>query len=418
MYEADRSRVEPHPVKLDELIPPDHPVRAVWEMVQQLDLEPLIRQIKSVAGHAGRPAIDPAILVALWIYATIEGISSARELARSCRFDLRFRWLAGGVSVGYHTLSDFRVAHAEWLEQQVTRIVAALIKEGLVDLNHVGQDGVRVRASAGSASFHSLQTIEEHWQVAQQQWERLEEEFRSGSSKATAREQAARRQAARERLQRLERAKAAYQEMYAAREERKKGDGEQARASTTDPDARKMKMPNGGFNAAFNVQYATTLDTHVIVGVEVTNSGSDGGQMDPMVARIEEQYQQVPEAMSTDGGYSTVEDIDKVSQRGVTVYTPVKEARRQEAEGKDPYAPRRGDSPAVATWRQRMGTPEGRAMYRERCKCELSNARARARGLQQFLVRGLAKVKAVALWNALAHNVQRALALRAAAAVA
>jgi transposase len=413
LQRPDRSQADPNPKTIDELIPEDHPVRLVWELVEDLDMTGLYEKIKSVEGHPGRPAIDPKVLVALWAYATVEGISSARHLARLCYRDDPFKWLRGGVDVNYHTLADFRTAHPEWLEQQVVDVVATLMDEDLIDLNRVGQDGMRVRASAGSGSFKREGKLEERLQQAQEQWDRLEQEFENPLPELSARQQAARRRAARERLERLERAKEERKKVAAGREARKKGDGKHARASTTDPEARRMKMGDGGFRPAYNVQFATTLDTLVITGVEVINAGSDGGQMDPMVERIEAQQGQVPDEYYVDGGFSVKEDLDNVGQRGVTVYAPVKEAEKKQREGKDPYAPQKRDTPYVAAWRERMGTEEAQAKYRQRGKCEWSNAMCRNRNLQQFTVRGLAKVNAVVLWYVLVHNLLRMVALRA-----
>jgi transposase len=409
----DRSQADPNPKTLDELIPEDHPARLIWELVEDLDMTALYERIKAVEGHPGRPAIDPKVLVALWAYATVEGIASARRLARLCYRHDAFKWLRGGVDVNYHTLADFRTAHAEWLQQQVVEVVASLMQEELIDLNRVGQDGMRVRASAGSGSFKREAKLEELLQQAQQQWERLQQQFENPSPELSARQRAARQRAARERLERLERAKQQRKKMEAGREARKKGDGTHARASTTDPEARRMKMGDGGYRPAYNVQFATTLDTLVITGVDVINAGSDGGQMEPMVERIESQQGQVPDEYYVDGGFSVKEDIDKVSQRGTTVYAPVKQAEKKQREGKDPYAPQKADTPQVAAWRQRMGTEQAQGKYRQRSKCEWPNAVCRNRNLQQFTVRGLAKVRAVVLWYVLVHNLLRMVALRA-----
>jgi transposase len=411
---ADRSVVDPDPRLLDELIGPDHDARLIWALVGELDLDPLYQRIKAVQGHPGRPPIDPKILVALWCYATVEGIASARELERRCYEHDPFKWLRGGVDVNYHTLADFRVGQGVWLQQQVVGIVAALMDEGLVTLNQVGQDGLRVRASAGASSFRRQAKLEEHLQTAQTQWQRLDEEFAGDTAAVTARQQAARRRAARERLQRLEQAKEHLQQIQAAREARKKGDGARARASMTDPQARRMKMPDEGFRPAYNVQFATTLDTLLVAGVDVTNNGTDAGQMCPMVEQIKADLGQAPAEYYTDGGFSTIADIERVSAAGCVVFTPVKEAERQRAAGKDPYAPRSGDSKVIAAWRQRMGTEEAQAKYQQRGTCEWTNAQARAHGLQRLLVRGLEKVKAVASWAALVQNLLRAVALRAA----
>ena len=253
----DRSRADPNPKSIDELIPEDDPARLVWELVEDLDMTGLYEKIKSAEGHAGRPAIAPVILVALWAYATVEGIASARRLKKLCYRDDAFKWLRGGVDVNYHTLADFRTGHAEWLGQQIAAVVATLMQEDLVDLNCVGQDGMRVRASAGSGSFKREAKLEERLQQAEEQWERLQEEFKNPPPELSARERAARRRAARERLERLERAKQERKKVEAGREARKKGDGKHARAGTTDPEARRMKMGDGGFRPAYNLQFAT-----------------------------------------------------------------------------------------------------------------------------------------------------------------
>jgi hypothetical protein len=193
-------------------------------------------------------------------------------------------------------------------------------------------------------------------------------------------------------------------------------DREKARASTTDADARVMKMGDGGYRPALNVQLATATDSQVITGVDVTNSGGDRGQLAPMVEQHQQRYEEKPREALVDGGYVKKSDFDAVSppQGGTTVYAPVQKSKDPE---RDAHTPRPDDSPAVAQWRQRMATDEAKAIYRQRAAtAECVNALARNRGLQRFPVRGLWKAKAVALWYALAHNLKRGFALRAAAA--
>jgi transposase len=411
---ADRLQADPNPRILDALIPPDHPARRIWALIQELDLSPLYGRIKAVEGHAGASAIDPRILTALWIYATKKGISSARELERRCYESDPFKWLRGGVDVNYHTLADFRTAHPEWLKEQFVQNVAAMRAEGLVNLDVVGQDGLRVRASAGSGSFKKAETLERLLEEAEAQWNRLQEESaRQEHADLSPRQKAARERAARERIARLKAAREEVKKVAAAREKRKPGDGENARASTTDPPSRRMKMPDGGTRPAYNLQFATTLNTLVIVGTDGTNAGSDASQMDPMAEQIEEGQGEVPKELHTDGSYSTREQIEKVGQRGVTVFAPIMNEEKKQSKGQDPYAPQKGDTPKVADWRRRMGTQEAKEKYRQRSKCEWTNAQCRLRGLWQFTVRGLEKVKAVGLWYALTHNLHRMVALRA-----
>jgi transposase len=419
MKSPDRSQVDPNPKRIDDLIPHDHPSRLVWELVQGLDLTPLYARIKAVESHAGRPAIDPRVLVALWLYATEEGVAGARELCRRCYDCDPYKWLRGGVEVSYHTLSDFRTQHPEWLKQQVVTNIAAMRVEGLASLDVLGQDGMRVRASAGNDSFQRAATLQQLLEEAERKWDRLQQEFEQ-ETELSAREQAAQERAVRERIERLKQAQEEVQKVAEAREKRKKGDGDSARASTTEPEARRMKMGDGGTRPAYNVEFSTDLNSLVIMGADVINAGSDSGQMEPMVEKLEAEQGSLPENAEyyVDGGFATREDLQSMAQRGVTVFAPVKAVEKHQQQGKDPYASRRGDSPEVVQWRQRMGTEAGRQRYKQRAKCEWSNAQCRNRGLHQFVVRGLAKVKTVVLWYVLLHNLFRMVALRAERALA
>lgn len=415
MNSPDRSRIDPNPKMIDHLIPPDHSARTIWQLVEELDVTPLYEEIRAVESQPGRPAIDPRILVALWIYATTERISSAREMARRCRDCDPYKWICGGVSVNHHTLSDFRTNHPEWLKEQVVTHIATMRAEGLVSLEQIGQDGMRVRASAGNDSFKRAEKLEQLVEEAEQQWDRLEAQFEQEKEELSARQQAAQRRAARERIERLKQAQEEVKQVAEQREKRKKGGGERARASTTDPEARRMKMGDGGYRPAYNVEFATDLNSLVIVGADLINAGSDSGQMEPMVQQIEVEQGALPPNAEyfVDGNFATKGDLESVGERNVTVFAPVKEAEKQKKEGKNPFVAKRGDTPHVAAWRERMGTTEAREKYKQRSKTEWPNAQCRNRGLQQFLVRGLGKVKSVVLWHVLTHNLLRMVALRA-----
>lgn len=399
---------------LDQMLPDDHRARSIWQFVDSLDLFLLYQQIKAVEGHAGRDPVDPKILLALWLLATTEGIGSARKLADLCTRDLAYMWICGDVGVNHHLLSDFRTAPVEFLDQLLTDSVATLLHQDLISLERVSQDGMRVRAHAGSSSFRRRKTLKKCQQEAQEQVDALRAEQEADSSACDRRTQAARERGARERKERVEKALQELGEVEAKMEKRKKSSSETARASTTDPEARRMKMACGGFRPAYNVEFATTNNTRVIVGVSVINSGSDGSQMSPMIDQIEERFSQRPREYLVDGGFSTLEDIELAEQAGTTVYAPVKDEEKKRTQGEDPFARRKKDSDAIAHWRERMGTTEAREKYRERAStAEYPNAVCRNRGLQQFLVRGLRKVKAVALWHALAYNLTRISALHA-----
>lgn len=415
LQRPNRAQVELRPVDLEGLLPADHRARIVWDFVEGLDLTALYAEIKAVEGHAGRPPIDPAILMALWLYATVEGVGSARAVARLCEEHDAYRWLCGGVSVNYHTLADFRVQPVEYLDRLLTTSVATLMSEGLVTVTRVAQDGVRVRANAGAASFRRRRRLEESVAEAQAQVEALRRELHDDPGATTRRQAAARQRAAEERRQRVAKALEHLPEIEA---KKKATEREQARASTTDAEARVMKMADGGFRPAFNGQLATDTAAQVIVGVDVTNVGSDRAQLAPMTEQLQGRYGQAPEDVLVDGGFVNHDEILAVARPGVgcTVYAPVSAPRDRT---RDPYQPCPGDPAVIAAWRQRMGTEAAKTIYKERAATsECVNAIARNRGLQQFLVRGLAKVKAVLLWFALAHNMMRAVALRRAAEAA
>jgi len=411
----DRRQVEMVMAALDSLLPDEHRARVVWEYVEGLDLTALHEKIRAVEGRAGRSATDPRILMSLWLYATLDGVGSARQLARLCEEHVAYRWICGGVSVNYHTLSDFRTAHVEFLDELLTQSVATLMQEGLVTLHRVAQDGMRVRANAGAASFRRRKTLESCQAEAREQVEALRKELESDPAASNRRQAAARRRAARERSERIGKA---LEQLSEIESKKKAADKDKARASTTDADSRVMKMGDGGFRPAHNVQFATDTDSQVITGVDVVNTGSDQGQMLPMVQQHQERHGKAPDEMLVDGGFAKKQDIEKVSsdEMGVTVYAPVQKPKDKD---RDPHERRPDDSEAIAEWRKRMGTPEAKEIYKDRAStAECVNAIARNRGLYQFLVRGLSKVRAVVLWFALAHNLMRAVALRAGASLA
>jgi transposase len=410
---ANRQQIVCRAAPLDALLPQDHPARIIWDYAEGLDLSPLYRRIKAVEGGPGRAPIDPKILMALWLYATIEGIGSARHLDELCREHDAFRWIVGDVSTNYHTLADFRAEHVELLDDLLTKGVATLMAEGLVELNRVAQDGMRVRASAGAASFRRRPTLEEAYEQAQAQVHALRDELEADPGAEDRRHKAAQQRAARERAERVQAALGRLPELEAKKRPEEK---DQARCSTTDAEATVMKMPDGGFRPAYNVQFATATASQVIVGVGVETTGSDAGQMEPMADQVDERYGVVPPEWLVDGGFAGHDQIDAMStpERDCTVYAPVPKPKDPKV---DRFAPKPGDSAAVAAWRQRMASDEAKVIYKDRAAtAECINALARGRGLIRVLVRGVAKVKAIALWYALAHNLLRAAHLRAAAA--
>ena len=408
------------PRTLDEALAEDHPARAIWGMLENLDLSAFYGRIKATLDRPGRPATDPEVLLAVWLLATVEGIGSARRLTRLCHEHDAYRWLCGGVPINYHMLSDFRVAHPGALDELLTQIVASLTAAGAVTLERVAQDGMRVRASAGASSFRRQETLEAHLEEARVQVERLAKEREHPDPGVNQRERAARERAARERMERVEQAleylpQASFRGRTKERQQQTLATARRAkvtapRTSTTDPEARVMKMPDGGFRPAYNVELATDGAKGVIVGVTVIREGTDAGQALPMEEQVVNRTGQHPGAYLMDGGFATREDITELEEREVTVYAPVKLPKSKPEEER--YQPRYGDSPQVVRWRQRMATEEAKAVYRQRgSTAEWTNAQVSQHGVSRFTVRGVAKVTSVMLLVAVGHNLLRWAAL-------
>jgi hypothetical protein len=335
-----------------------------------------------------------------------------------CEKHLAYQWLCGGVTVNYHLLADFRSHNGAAWDELLAQIVAGLMAEKLVTMRRVAQDGMRVRASAGKSSFRRRSRLAACLAEARQQIALLKQLAEESPAELSQRQRAARERAARERAERIEAALGHCQQVQAQREKVATKSGRQpqeARASSTDPAARVMQLADGGYRPAYNVQYATDVDTGIIVGVDVTNEGNDTQQLPPMLAQLGRRYGCVPEETLVDGGFATQESIDAASEARCTVYAPLKDEDKQRAAGKDPYAAKQGDSPHVAAWRARMGTSEAKSILRLRPQsAEWINAQARNRGLRQMPVRGLDRCRLVALLYAIAHNLHEAAKLRAA----
>jgi transposase len=391
---------------LDELLPSNHPARSLVAFVQTADLSELFQAIKARDHHPGAPAFDPRVLFSVWLYAAIEGISSARELHQRCGSDLPFLWICGQEVPNYHTLADFYSDHEQFLNEVFTDHLEILLEAELIDLKKITLDGRKVPASASKESFHREPTLSQHRQQAQAHLQAIRQQ-RQQTAEEHRRKAAAQQRAAEERQQRLEAALAMVkqrQEEKAARG-RKDEKPEDVRASETDPDARKMKMSHGGYQPAYNVQTVTDVATGLIVTVAVTNQGSDNGLLKPMLDKMAAETGVTAAQALVDTGYIDLKDIEAVEEKGTQVHMPPKHEKQDLKDHKDPYAPKRDDKPKVAEWRARMGTAVAKALYKKRAPvAEGVHAQQSNRGWKRFRLRGLKKAGVEALWQALAHN--------------
>jgi transposase len=413
-----RQQLQWVPLDMEKTVAQDHPARAIWDILENLDLSAFYASIKAVLDRPGRPTTDPKVLLALWLLAVVDEVGSARKLARLCKEHDAYRWLCGGVPINYHMLSDFRVAHQKALDDLLTQIVGSLMAAGAVKLEQVAQDGIRVRASAGASSFRRKQTLEDCLREARSRVEKLANEREHPDPGISQREQKARERVARERVQRVEKALEYLPRAQAAKDRQKKehaivdrakvGD---PRTSTTDPEARVMKMPDGGFRPAYNVELATDGANGVIIGMSVTAEGTDAGQALPMEDQIEKRTGKQPQSYLMDGGFATREDITALEKRDIPVYAPVRLPRNRPEDER--FQARYDDSPEVVKWRQRMSTEEAKAVYKNRgAIAEWTNAQIRQHGLSRFTVRGIIKVTTVMFLIVITHNILQWAALR------
>jgi transposase len=376
----------------EDTLPNDHVARLLWRIVVTLDVSAFTARAKAIEGHAGRGVTSVHMLLTLWLYAISQGISSARKIARLIKTDDAFRWIVGNQSVGHTTLAEFRVGHREALDKLFTDVLASLMHKDLLSLDLVAQDGTRVRASASAPSFRREKSLLECREQAALHVKAVFTE--ADDPEVTDNEKLARQAAALDYQRRVEAAIGTVRELQA---EGKDG----PRASTTDADARVMKMGDGGFRPAYNVQMATTGSEmggpRTIVGVHVTNIGSDMGSVTPMLDQIEQRTGALPKVLLADANHAKHDCIRNATQRGVETIIPVPDRSVRPDAAKDPD---------IAAWHDRMDTDEAKRLYRARAGlCELPNAHLKCHhGVAQVLVRGIEKVSCVALLAALASN--------------
>jgi len=467
---VNRQQMSWRTVDVDRLIGEDHPARAIWTLVGRLDLSQFYHGIASSAEEGGRPAIDPQLLISLWVYAYSQGIGSAREVARRCAYDPAFQWLTGLEEVNYHTLADFRVEKQQELDELFTQVLAALSKEGLITLEQVMQDGTKIKALASTRSFQREGTIQGHLERARRRVAEMGDPRNEETSSK------ARQAQARARRQQQERLESALEELGKLRAH-KPGEKarSEARVSTSDPQARVMKQSDGGLALSYNAQISTDAAHGLIVGAAVTQEANDSAQLLPAVERVEQRLKKSPRQMVADGGYTTRDNIEKMAGReidflgsmrwnnvpsGATIpnrlpphaftYQPetnryiCPEGKTLHPEGRRNKGPgivyyryeakaeeclrctrkaeccpknlRRGrsvmrmqESAPVLAFRRKMETEPAQAGYRRRGRVvEFCHAWIKSKlGLRQFHVRGLAKVGAELLWACLTYNVQQ-----------
>jgi transposase len=323
----NRQQLVMRPMDVEQLVAEDHEVRAIWEFVGHLDLSLYYEEIEVVEGEAGRSASDPRLLISLWIYGYSKGVSAAREISRLSEYDPAYQWLTGMEPINYHTLSDFRIKHKEALDELFIQVLGLLSGEGLLSLERVMHDGVKVKACASGDTFRREERIRAHLELA---WEQVKQMGDPRTAEEVSpRVSKARQRAAREKQQRLEKALEELKKIRACKlgqEEKKK-----ARVSMSDPEARIMKQSDGGYAPSYNVQITTDGKEKVIVGAGVSQCGSDYGELIPAVEKVEENMGCSPGQIVVDGGFISRENILVMGEKKIDLIGPIGDGSEQSA---------------------------------------------------------------------------------------
>lgn len=418
--EADRAQLRWDMIDLESQLPSEHRARVAWAFVAGLDLSALYLRIGSREGEPGRPPPDPKILLALWLFATLEGVGSARQLDRLCERDIAYRWLCGGVPMNYHGLSDFRFDHAEVLDRLLTESLTALLAEGVVKPEEIAIDGTKIRASAGRGSFRREAKLTALEGLARQRIDQLKAEAHGDSAASEKRRQTAQRRGAEDIVRRAAAARAVLEKLRAEKAERakrhKKAEAKKGepRVSLTDPEARLMRFPDGAVRAGYNIQLAVAPGSGIVLAAQTTDRRNDAGLAGAMLEQVKRRLGIQPQRVLVDTHYATRKDIVALSGRSVEVYAPVppdKPNASRESQRKRAWQ-RQREPEAVKAWRARMADDAGKLAYRRRSRIETVNGILKGRGLGIMRVRSMAKVGCVVLLQALAHNLWRAHCLR------
>jgi transposase len=426
--QAERRQAGFELVDLESLVVDDHPVRAVWSFVEGLDLQSFYDRIKARGETPGRPATDPRILLTLWLYATADGVGSARALARLCEHHTIYRWICGGVGVNHTLLSEFRLDSGEFLDRLLTSSLAALMKEGLITLDEVITDGTKVRAAASRSSMRRRQTLVQLEEKARIRVAELKQELEADSAAGERRLSKRRLSAAEDRARRIAAALAKHPAATPKDEKDQNGGDDpplagggksgkkpkEERVSTTDPDAPLMRMADGAVRVAYNVQVASACG--FVVAIEPVQRRNDRGLAPAVVAQVEQRCGKLPARLLADTGAMTAADIATLAEThpSMEVFSPPPACKASsKPESKARYERNRAAEPqCLKEWRARMDSEEGQAVYKRRSNTEHAHARLKNRGFERMVLRGLAKVRIACWLHAVTHNLMWAISRR------
>jgi transposase len=312
-HPIDRSQIRWEQFDVEELIPQNHAARVIWEVSGKFDFRRFEASKKSREEEAGRSCWSPRLLASVWIYSYSLGVASARAIERMMRHEPGLRWLTGTEVINHHTLSDFRVGDKEGVEDLLAQFLAMLETAGVVNFATMLQDGTKVKAVAGKASMHRRKTVEKRLKQARKVMQELERRAAAEGEEGVDRKQeAAQKRAAEEAVKR---ASAALEKIKKLQAATAPGEREEVRVSVSEPEARKMKHPDGGWAPSYNVQVTTEAQSRMIVGIGVTTAANDTQELMPALERVKENCGELPQQMIADNGYATRNNVEETTEQ-------------------------------------------------------------------------------------------------------
>ena len=442
-YEPDQSLLLPP--DMCDWLPEDHLVYFIRDVVDQLDLGPILADYEAAKG--GHPPYDPRMMVRLLVYAYCVGVTSSRRIERATYESVPFRVIAAGQHPDHDTIAEFRRRHLGRLSGLFVQVLELCREAGLVKLGHVALDGTKVRANASKhkamsygrmkkkraeleaevkelmAEAETTDAAEDNRYGKGKRGDELPEELRFRETRlAKIREAMAALEAEAKAEADAKRAEIAEKEEERREKEERTGKGTPGRKpeapsnkpedrkqrNFTDPDSRIMKDgATKSFEQCYNAQAAVDAGSQVIVAADVTQDANDKKQVEPVVDQVKSNTGgAAPEKLSADSGYFSEANVKHLEDEGIDAYVATGRTKHGE---RPPPAPR-GPIPKTATAKQRMArklrTKKGRETYSKR-KSSVEPVFGQikdARGFRRFLLRGLEAVRAEWRLICLTHN--------------
>lgn len=434
------------PFTMREFMDDDHPALAISDMVDELDLSPILEHYSELRGQ---PPYDPVVMVKVLVFAYARGIRSSRQIERACHDDVGFRYLTGNERPHFTTIAAFRRRHHSALGNLLESSVKVARRTGLVEGGgDVAVDGTKVKANASrhramSYGRMSQEDLKLHAEVEsyqrQAEAEDREEDRRYGKKnrgwtvdealtdrkarrerirQAMAELEAeAREQAAREQEERRQEAEAEGREFHPRSDPEQATPDPKAQRNFTDPESRIMKGPDGAFIQGYNAQAAVDVETMLVLAADLNAMAADYPHLLGMVDGATQVLGERPAGVVADAGYYSRTNLEGLSERGLEAFIPPKRVKHSEwREMTPPHGPVPRGATDKDLMMRKLRTKAGRARYDRRKETvePVFGYIKQVQGFRQVLLRGREKARSMWRFECAVYNVMKMVRMRAA----